>query len=221
MPRNEIAAQIRAAVAAVTKQREFVKWLKGEKVGEGLVLLNNSFIFRQKLKTVKSDFYLGIPTRTSSNLGLSHVVVARGIAFNSDFKFVDLKGMKKLDVEEIDAAINQQLSQLGSIVMVLIGEVLDNVVTRAPIGHSLFSELELNPAATTILAIRDKTVQIKSILDEETIWIELEKALRYGPSFRLSAAYGKRAGPHSERSLCRSKTPGRIDSFATTDRVIC
>jgi len=176
MPRNEIAAQIRAAVAAVTKQREFVKWLKDEKVGEGLVLLNNSFIFRQKLKTVKSDLYLGIPTRTSSNLGLSHVVVARGIAFNSDFKFVDLKGMKKLDVEEIDAAIDQQLGQLGSIVMVLIGEVLDNVVTRAPIGHSLFSELELNPAATAILTIRDKTVQIKSVLDEEAIWIELEKA---------------------------------------------
>ncbi len=176
MPRNEIATQIRAAVAAVTKQREFVKWLKDEKVGEGLVLLNNSFIFRQKLKTVKSDLYLGIPTRTSSNLGLSHVVVARGIAFNSDFKFVDLKGMKKLDVEEIDAAIDQRLGQLGSIVMVLIGEVLDNVVTRTPIGHSLFSELELNPAATAALTIRDKTVQIKSVLDEEAIWIELEKA---------------------------------------------
>jgi hypothetical protein len=176
VPRNEIAAQIRAAVAAVAEQREFLKWLKDEKVGEGLVLLNNSFIFRQKLKTIKSDLYLGIPTRTSSHLGLSNVVVTRGIAFNSDFKFVDLKGMKKLEVEEIDAAIDKQLSQLGSIVMVLIGEVLDNVVTRAPIAHSLFSELELNPAATTRLEIRDKTIQVKSISDEEEVWTELEKA---------------------------------------------
>jgi hypothetical protein len=98
MPSDEVAAQIRTAVAAVAKQREFLNWLKEEKVGDGLVLLNNSFIFRQKLKTIKSDLYLGIPVRTSSHLGVSNVVVARGIAFNSDFKFVDLKGMKKLEV---------------------------------------------------------------------------------------------------------------------------
>jgi len=132
MPRNEIAAQIRAAVAAVAKQREFLKWLKEEKVGDGLVLLNNSFIFRQKLKTVKSDLYLGIPVRTTSHLGVSNVVVARGLAFNSDFKFVELKGIKKLEVQEVNPAIDQQLKQLGSMVMVLIGEVLDTVMTRAP-----------------------------------------------------------------------------------------
>jgi hypothetical protein len=75
--------------------------------------------------------------------------------------------MKTLEVQEIDSAIDKQLSQLGSIVMVLIGEVLDNVVTRAPIGHSLFSQLELNPEATTALVINDKTIQVSSISDEE------------------------------------------------------
>src|SRR5215472_16849127 len=144
MPKNEIVDQIRAAVAAVTSQRQFTKWLKEEEVGDGLVLLNNSFIFRQKLQTSKSDLYLAIPVRTGFQLGVSNVVVARGIAFHSDFKFVELKGMKKLEVQEISPAIEQQLKRLGSIVMVLISEVLDNVVTRAPIGHSLFSELELN-----------------------------------------------------------------------------
>lgn len=176
MPRSEIVDQIRAAVAAVTRQHEFLKWLKEEKVGDGLVLLNNSFIFRQKLQTTKNDLYLGIPVRTSSHLGVSNVVVASGIAFNSDFKFVELKGMKKLEVQEISPAIDQELQQLGSIVMVLIGEVLDTVVTRAPIGHSLFSELELNPAATAALAIKDKVIQIRALLDEEEIWAELEKA---------------------------------------------
>src|SRR4029077_6609578 len=105
-----------------------------------------------------------------SNLGVSNVVVARGIPFNSDFKFVDLKGMKKLEVQEIDPAIDKQLIQLGSIVMVLIGEVLDNVVTRAPIGHSLFSELEVNPRATSAVAIKDKVIQVRSISDDEEIW---------------------------------------------------
>lgn len=176
MPRNEIVDQIRAAVAAVTSQHEFLKWLKEEKVGDGLVLLNNSFIFRQKLQTTKNDLYLGIAVRTSSHLGVSNVVVARGIAFNSDFKFVELKGMKKLEVQEVNPAIDKQLKQLGSIVMVLIGEVVDTVVTGAPIGHSLFSELELNPSATAALAIKDKVIQVRAISDEEEIWAELEKA---------------------------------------------
>ena len=176
MPRNEIVDQIRVAVAAVTRQHEFLKWLKEEKVGDGLVLLNNSFIFRQKLQTTKNDLYLGIPVRTGSHLGVSNAVVARGIAFNSDFKFVELKGMKKLEVQEVDPAIDQQLKQLGSIVMVLIGEVLDTVVTRAPIEHSLFSELELNPSATAALAVKDRIIQVRSISDEEELWAELEKA---------------------------------------------
>ena len=59
--------------------------------------------------------------------------------------------------------------------MVLIGEVLDTVVTRAPIGHPLFSELELNPSATAALAIKDKIIQVRSLSDVEEIWAELEK----------------------------------------------
>src|SRR5258708_10517085 len=162
MPSNEIVDQIRAAVAGLTSKDELLKWVKEEKVGDGLVVLNNSFIFRQKLQTTKNDLYLGIPVRTSSHLGVSNVVVARGIVFNSDFKFVELKGIKKLEVQEVNPAIDQQLKQLGSIVMVLIVEVLDTVVTRPPIGHPLFSELELNPSATAALAINDRIIQVRT-----------------------------------------------------------
>jgi hypothetical protein len=176
MSRSEIANQIRDAVAAVVKQPEFVRWLKAEKIGEGLILLNNSFIFRQKLKTTKSDLYLGIPARTASHLGISNVVAIRGIAFNTDFKFVELRGIKKLQTEEIQAAIDKELGRLGSIVMVLIGEVLDNVITKAPIGHSLFSELELNPTSAAALTVNGKTVHVNSISNEEAVWAELERA---------------------------------------------
>jgi hypothetical protein len=172
----EIANKIRDAVGGVVKQPEFIKWLKAETIGEGLILLNNSSIFRQKLKTVKSSLYLGIPVRTASEIGVSNVVVVRGITFNTAFKFVELRGIKKLQTDEIQTAIDKELGRLGSIVMVLIGEVLDNVITKAPIGHSLFSEIELDPMSTTALTINDKAIRINSISDEEAIWSELEKA---------------------------------------------
>src|SRR5260370_2780950 len=123
MSRTEIATQIRNAVAAVVKQPEFAKWVKAEQVGDGLILLNNSFISRQNIKTAKSGRYLAIPV-IASQLGVSSVVVVRGIAFNTDFKFVDLKGIKKLglEIDEIPTAIDQELAKLGRIVMVLIGD---------------------------------------------------------------------------------------------------
>lgn len=175
MSRTQIANQIRDAVGAVVKQPEFIKWLRAEKIGEGLIVLNNSFIFRQKLKTIKSDLYLAIPVRTASELGVSNVVVVQGITFKTDFKFVELKGMKKLQTDEIQTAIDKELRRIGSIVMVLIGEVLDNVITKAQIGHSLFSEIELDPTSTTALAINDKAIRINSTSDDEAIWSELEK----------------------------------------------
>jgi hypothetical protein len=172
--KKEVADQIRTAVAAVISQREFLKWLKEEEVSDGLVLLNNSFIFRQKLQTNKNDLYLGIPV-ISANLGASNAVVARGLAFNSDFKFIGLKELKRLEMQDLNVAIDEQLKRLGRIVMVLIGEVLNNVVTKAPIGHSLFSEIELNPSAPVGLAVKDQTIQVRSISDEEAIWDDLEK----------------------------------------------
>lgn len=176
MGKVEIADQIRTAITSVMKRPEFQKWLKTEKIGEGLILLNNSFIFRQKLKTNKSPLYLGIPVRTASHLGLSNPVVVEGITFNTDFKFVELKGMTKLKVSEIRAAIDDQLFRLGTIVMVLIGEVLDNVKTKESIGHSLFSDIELDPASSISLSIQGKSIQINSVSDEEAIWSQLQDA---------------------------------------------
>src|ERR1700674_4778382 len=176
MSKTEIANQIRDAVGTVVKQPEFSKWLKAETIGEGLILLNNSFIFRQKLKTIKSGLYLGIPVRTALELGVSNVVVVHGITFNTDFKFVELRGMKKLQIDELPTAIDREVGRLGSIVMVLIGEVLDNVITKAPVGHSLFSEIELDPMITPALTINNKAIRINSIYDEGEIWSELKKA---------------------------------------------
>jgi hypothetical protein len=176
MSNVEIANQIRSSVASVIKRPEFQKWLKTEKIGEGLILLNNSFIFRQKLKTNKSRLYLGIPARTALHLGASNPVAVEGIAFNTDFKFVELRGMSKLKIVEIQPAIDAELSRLGSIVMVLIGEVVDNVKTRESIGHSLFSEVELDPAGSSALSVHGGIIQVNSISDEEAIWSELQKA---------------------------------------------
>jgi hypothetical protein len=83
--------------------------------------------------------------------------------------------LKKLEMQELNVAIDEQLKRLGRVVMVLIGEVLNNVVTKAPIGHSLFSELELNPSAPVGLAVEDQTIRVRSISDEEAIWDDLEK----------------------------------------------
>src|ERR1700687_3558338 len=60
MADTAVTNQIHRAIEALSKRPEFLAWLKEEKISEGLILVNNSFIFRQKIKTNKSAYYLAI-----------------------------------------------------------------------------------------------------------------------------------------------------------------
>lgn len=176
MPKSEIRKQIDKALTALTKLAEFESWFKNEKISPGLILLNNSFIFRQKLKTTKSPQYLAIPTTSADALDLADVKVAQGRVINADFKFIPAAVAKyTLSVEPLASAIDQQVKQLGEVVFVLIGEVLNTVKMSEPIGHSLFDVVELDPSHKLLLTINGQTITINSPSDEEALWSELER----------------------------------------------
>ena len=162
-------------MAALVKRKEFTAWVKEEKIREGLILVNNSFIYRQGSKTNKNPLYLGIPVASNGDLDAKGIKVTRGINFNTDFKFVPMKTPPRLHVENLQPAVDAALRELGSIVMVLIGEVHDMVMTTEPIGHELFSELQLDPTAGKAMALHGRTITVNSVTDDEALWDSLEK----------------------------------------------
>lgn len=161
------------AIDGLSKRSEFVEWLKEERISEGLVLVNNSFIFRQKIKTNKSSYYLAIPLDAAGTLDLKHPKVASGISFNTDFKFLSAKAKNQPTLEALPEAIEHELQKLGSIVMVLVADVLNTVVTTEPIAHSIYTGITLDPKSKNELAIHGTTITINSAADDEAIWDRL------------------------------------------------
>jgi hypothetical protein len=177
MPKEAVPEQIENAVQALTKRPDFEAWIKGEKIaGDGLVLINNSFIYRQNLKTNKSPYYLAVPVAPGGTLDTKSLKVAEGLHINNDLRFVKTGGKAPLVVEELAPSIDRELGKLGAIVMVLIGEVDNSVKTSEAIPHSLFSQIVLDPASTTLLSAHEQVITIQSVADDEALWAQLEKA---------------------------------------------
>ena len=109
MPKEAIANRIQNSVTALTKRPEFEASLKEEKIAaDGLVLVNNSFIYRQKLKTNKSPYYLGIPANARGVLDTKSPKVTDGLHINSDLKFVKTGAKASLVVDELGPSIDRR-----------------------------------------------------------------------------------------------------------------
>ena len=61
-----------------------------DSLGQDLIVFNNSFMYRDKLKTAKSDKYLGL-LRTPPKSENDIVVVIPNNTINSDWKFISFK----------------------------------------------------------------------------------------------------------------------------------
>jgi hypothetical protein len=170
---QHVVTQVKQAVNDLTKRTEFRDWLKQQKLGEGLVLINNSFVYRDT-KTTKSSFYLGIPISTAGKPDIERVAVTHGHDINSDLKFVAIKDKNFPPAEDLDVAIKRELKKLGSVVMVLVGEIDDSVKSSEEVGHKLFSEIVLDPTAKALLSVKGGVITIQSAADEEQLWVELQ-----------------------------------------------
>jgi hypothetical protein len=79
---DEVLSLIRSQVTALTAESQFRNWLEDEGPDETCeIVFNNSYIYRQNLKTNKNDLYFGC---TLSGERVVDVTVWRkGISFNS------------------------------------------------------------------------------------------------------------------------------------------
>jgi hypothetical protein len=76
MPTKDLAIHIQNVVASLTKRPAFTDWMKTEKPKDGLVLVNNSFVYRDKLKTIKNPHYLAIPVSAAGDIDTKNLQVS-------------------------------------------------------------------------------------------------------------------------------------------------
>jgi len=163
-----IIEEIRDTVMQLRKHPNFIKWFESSNAAAGdFVIINNSFVYRQSLKTVKNEKYLALQVMDGKNISDDPVIVT-GISLNNDFKLI--KELGTIQVTLLDEAIATELPQLGKLVFILTGELKDNIVISKRLNHAAFTDITLDPTSENLVIVNPHQILVNDTYDEETIW---------------------------------------------------
>lgn len=175
---QQIKTQILAELNAISNEQSFVDWLNGETIPSGqtcYVIFNNSFLFRDNIKTVKSTKYLACKISSSESIDFNQCFVIQGVSLNSPYKIIiDSQSISKSTIIQ---EIRNELTELGELVFVLIGEIIDEVQISESISSTDIKELVLNPTQTDLIEFDGSTIRIKDYSDSKLIWDTTEQHL--------------------------------------------
>ncbi len=144
---------------------------------DDLLLINNSFVFRDKIKTTKNAQYLTLVMKGES-LDTAELYVSSGVNINSDFRIFKHNAKNLPAIIPFEEAVHNELASMGKLVSVLIGFIDRSIGFDEPINHSMFNQLSLVPSATALVSLDRNNVIINRIVDEELLWGELTKIAR-------------------------------------------
>jgi hypothetical protein len=99
-------------VAPILKSKQLWDWVTNVKPSkEGYVVLNNSYLFRENIKTTKSEWYLAFPlTIEKGSPQFGGAVVITGISINTDFQYFPKSHSGISKVIHLSDAISDQVS---------------------------------------------------------------------------------------------------------------
>ena len=173
----DLCEYIRSKVQDACALKYFTDWLdKDVPVSGDLVLINNSFMYRDKIETNKNPYYLALLTK-DKGIEAGELVVTRGSEINANFKRYR-KNSNLPTIISLEEACHQALSTLGRLIFILIGELDFTKEFNQPIQHRLFNNLVLRPNMDTSLGVEKNNVIIREISDEGTLWNELSAEVK-------------------------------------------
>lgn len=163
---------IREQIVSITQHPSFIAWFKSVKSNPSdLIAINSSFIFRQDVKTVKNPKHLALKIGKTGKIHTQPVII-EGVNFNSDFKLIKIATLKSSPIK-INEAMTGELKNLGLLVLILIGEVQDNIKLEQDVDHGSISKLYLDPTSKQNATVAQLSLTVNDTSDEEAIWQEL------------------------------------------------
>lgn len=169
---------IEKGVNEITKEAGFTRWVSGEAAaGEGIAAINNSFVYRDLVKTTKNEQYLCVSLKDGYVVS-GTASVAKPQGFNNDFKFFKSSSKVMPETQALATSVNAEINALGQLVFVLVGEIED-VVCEVEIDHTYAHILRFDPnqkEAARIIAIDhdEKAMVVNELIDPEAGWNEIE-----------------------------------------------
>lgn len=171
-----LKTKIISQVSTITKTKAFKDWLKDEVLptsGNLFLAINNSFLFREHLKTNKSSKYIAFDISTKKTFDAKETYIIEGIAFNAAFKIYTVGPTYKKST--LEQSIANELSEIGEVLYTVVGEIEDVNSLSEDLSNANFKKLTLNPTLSDEIRINGDEIQIKDYSDRESIWEKINK----------------------------------------------
>jgi hypothetical protein len=168
---RNIKAQIVSEVTTVTNTQLFQNWLANENVSQSrsqFIAINNSFLFRDNIKTVKSEKYIAFDITSAKTFTVRNVYIVEGISFTGHFKLFTL-ATNHIKTDMLDA-IKDELREIGEVIYTIVGDIQDTNNFSETLANNHFREVILNPIHATDFEIIDDKIIIKDYNNREQIW---------------------------------------------------
>jgi hypothetical protein len=133
------------------------------------MVINNSFLYRDEVKTTKSRSYLAVPVDGDASVGRPGVVEFSKM--DATFKRVAQHSENLPTMTGLDEAVEQQLEELGAVVFSLIGTIDEGSGAEAALARPV-PVLRYDPEAENRVALADDALVISTLDDAEATWRE-------------------------------------------------
>lgn len=210
---TKIKNQIIAELNSITTETSFTNWLNDETIPptftNPLILVNNSFFFREKIKSNKSEKYLAFKVnKTNKRFDTSKCYVVQGLKKLATFKIID-KNDNRITAESISSVISTELSDLGELVFTLIGEIQDVYTFSEEVKTTDIKKITLNPNHHQDFEFVGTEVIVKKSQDRNFVITEVKNHL---------TANGKNIPEEIEKTI--DKTLTEIEKKAYCDLTV-
>lgn len=173
---DPVVDAIAAKVRDLMESTPFRTWVDEERLQTGdLVILNNSFLFREGIRsTTKSSLYLGLDV-DGSQPALPPKVVESQRGINVSFKRVALRTATSYPSTPLGAAVVSELQALGKIVFALVGTIGERETVSVPLAHvGEFEHLRFDPSQPELVVFSDSSLSLRRLDGIDELWRSVE-----------------------------------------------
>lgn len=172
-----IHSLIKKTCKELTKTSDFQDFLSKNRVYPGdIIVINNSFLYRENFGTTKSEYYLCYEIKSKGKLPPEPAVISWG-SQNSPFKVIKHGSANKPTPLPLSQAISTGIGDFGQIPLILIGRIDDQKILQVPIETKELKTLKADPKQNDTVKISGNVVIIRSLNDEELIWGNVQSHL--------------------------------------------
>ena len=171
---QELHNSIQKNINELTRSERFHQWISTETVNvNDFVVINNSTLLRDLIKTNKSQKYIALQIKQSKPLNfIPHIVsYPENLRKISDFNIISGKDkeFQNYKKESLPIAIEEEMDHFGKLVFLLIGYLDQSQIFKAQIPHSQYKKLIFNHNISKEIEFHDDEILIKEVFDADYI----------------------------------------------------